>query len=210
MVADLNALQTIAARVPAVADTVFVNEAWMNQSPGGLSADALASKGVIAEKVLDREALRATAASDPLIAASWEGILFLSFGAVLALTALGFAVYVTLAAQARALEFAILRTMGFSRRQILSLVSFEQAFVIVGGVAVGTLLGFPLGRLMIGYLGVTETGTDPLPPLLSQVSMGALISVYGLLALVFVGTIASLATVYSRLAVARALRIGEI
>jgi ABC-type antimicrobial peptide transport system permease subunit len=210
VVADLAALQMIAARAPVVADNVFVNEAWMARPTGGLDKDALVARGLAAEHVFDREALRAAAAADPLIAASWEGILFLSFGAVLALTALGFAVYVTLAAQARALEFAILRTMGFSSRQILSLVTFEQAFVIVGGVVVGTLLGFPLGRLMIGYLGVTETGKDPVPPLLSQVSMGALASVYSLLALVFVGTIGALATVYSRLAVARALRIGEI
>jgi hypothetical protein len=77
-------------------------------------------------------------------------------------------------------------------------------------VVVGTFLGFPLGRLMIGYLGVTEAGTDPVPPLVSQVSWSAVLTVYGLLAVVFIGTIASLAAVYSRLAVHRALRIGEI
>jgi hypothetical protein len=210
-VADLAALQQTASRVPALADTLNPNEAWLRGArPGALTHEALLQAGVTAEGTFDRAAIRAVQASDPLIAASWEGILFLSFAAVLALTALGFAVYATLAAQARALEFAILRTMGYSSRQILALVTFEQAFVIVAGVAVGTLLGFPLGRLMIGYLGVTDTGAAPLPPLVSQVSWSAAITVYSLLGLVFVGTIASLATVYSRLAVHRALRIGEV
>jgi len=209
--ADLQILQATASRVPSLADTVYANEAWLNGTLASsqMTAEALTAKGVSVQNIYDRAAIRAQQSSDPLVAASWEGILFLSFAAVLTLTALGFAVYATLAAQSRALEFAILRTMGYSSRQILALVSFEQGFVIVAGVAVGTLLGFPLGRLMIGYLGVTESGANPLPPIISQVSWSAALTVYGLLALVFIGTIASLATVYSRLAVHRALRIGE-
>jgi len=63
---------------------------------------------------------------------------------------------------------------------------------------------------MVGYLGVTESGKDPLPPLLSHVSWNTVAVVDGLLAVIFIGTIASLATIYSRLAVHRALRIGEL
>jgi hypothetical protein len=211
MVADLASLQALASRVPSSADAVYANEAWMSAVPeGALEKATLEKNGVSAEQRYDRSAIRAEQSADPLVAASWEGILFLSFASVLGLTALGFTVYATLAARARALEFAILRTMGYSTMQILALVSFEQLFVIVAGVAAGTLLGFPLGRLMIGYLGVTEGGRDPLPPLLSQVSWTTVGTVYGLLALVFIGTIGALAATYSRLAVHRALRIGEI
>jgi ABC-type antimicrobial peptide transport system permease subunit len=160
--------------------------------------------------VLDRDVLRAEQASDPLVAASWEGILFLSFATVLLLTALGFIVYSYLTAQTRALEFAILRTMGFSSRQILSLVTFEQCFVILAGVAVGTLLGLPLGRLIIGYMGITESGVAVLPPLVSRVSWTAVVTAYALLFLMFAGTIAALVLLYSRLAVHRALRMGEL
>ncbi len=211
LVADLASLQEIATRVPSISDGVFANEAWMSDTtPGTMAKANLATKGVQADTMTTRVDVRAAQNADPLVAASWEGILFLSFGAVLALTALGFAVYAHVAAQTRSLEFAILRTMGYSNRQVLSLVTFEQLFVIVAGVAVGTFLGFPLGRLMIGYLGVTETGGDPVPPLLAQVSWTTVFTVYGLLAIVFIGTIVSLAAVYSRLAVHRALRIGEL
>ena len=48
---------------------------------------------------------------------------------------------------------------------------------------------------MIGYLGVTESGEDPVPPLVSQVSWQAALTVYGLLGIVFIGTILSLAAV---------------
>jgi putative ABC transport system permease protein len=211
IVSDLAALQELASAAPSVSDGAYVNEAWMSPAiPGIMERERLLERGIQADGLFDRRDVRAAQEADPLIAASWEGILFLSFAAVLLLTGLGFAVYATLAAQARSLEFAILRTMGYTNKQVLALVSFEQMFVIAAGVIVGTFLGFPLGRLMIGYLGVTESGTDPVPPLVSQVSWSAVLTVYALLAVVFIGTIASLATVYSRLAVHRALRIGEI
>lgn len=211
LVADLAALQELASGVPGLADGITPNEAWMSATaPGVLQREVLLERGVHAEAIYERAAIRAAQAADPLVAASWEGILFLSFGAVLVLTGLGFAVHAVMAAKARALEFAILRTMGYSSRQVLGLVSFEQAFVVAAGVVVGTFLGFPLGRLMIGYLGITETGAEPIPPLVSQVSWPAVVTVYVSLAVVFAATIAGLATVYTRLAVHRALRIGEL
>lgn len=211
MVADLAAMQELASAAPSISDGAYVNEAWMSPATAGImEREKLLERGIQADGLFDRRDVRAAQEADPLIAASWEGILFLSFAAVLLLTGLGFAVYATLAVQARSLEFAILRTMGYTSRQVLALVSFEQMFVIGAGVIAGTFLGFPLGRLMIGYLGVTESGADPVPPLVSQVSWSAVLTVYSLLAIVFIGTIGSLAAVYSRLAVHKALRIGEI
>jgi ABC-type lipoprotein release transport system permease subunit len=209
-VADLAAVQVAAARVPSLAEGAYPNEAWLAGLDRPLTKESVADGGVVSERVYDRSLLREQQASDPLIAASWEGILFLSFAAVLTLTALGFVVYSYLSAQTRALEFAILRTMGFSSRQILALVTFEQVFVIAAGVLAGTLLGFPLGRLMIGYMGITESGQEVLPPLISRVSWVTVATAYGVLALMFAATIAALVTLYSRLAVHRALRMGEL
>lgn len=210
-VADLAALQAAGNRVPSITDNLFANEAWVKGFDGpALTQADLADKNLQANAVFDRSTIRAVQASDPLIAASWEGILFLAFAAVLVLTALGFVVSSYLAAQTRSLEFAILRTMGFTRRQIFALVTFEQFFVIIIGLVAGTLLGFPLVRLMIGYMGLTETGADVLPPLVSRVSWGAVAISYALLGIVFVATSMSLVVAYSRLAVHRALRMGEL
>ncbi|MYA53327.1 MAG: ABC transporter permease, partial [Dehalococcoidia bacterium] len=211
LVADLATLRGAGAGIPRVAGGINANEVWIGSVEGAeLTGEFLEERGIRAAEVYDEASILELESSDPLVAASWEGILFLSFGAVLLLTALGFIVFSYLAAQTRSLEFAILRTMGFSGRQIVGVVGFEQLFVIVAGVAAGTALGFPLGRLMIGALALTEDGSDVVPPLLSQVSWETVLSVYGLLALVFIGTVAALARLYSRLALHRALRIGEL
>lgn len=211
MVADFRALQSAATRIPGVGTGVYVNEAWLGTAPAEpLTQASLLDRGVNVQQVHDRRAILVEQSSDPLIAASWEGILFLSFAAVLLVSALGFIVYSGISAIGRSLEFAILRTMGLGSRQILGVVSFEQSFVVVAGVAAGTLLGFPLSRLMISYMGLTELGADPLPPLVSVVSWQTVLTVYGLLGLVVVITVIVLVALYSRLAVSRALRMGEL
>ncbi|MEX0783062.1 MAG: FtsX-like permease family protein [Dehalococcoidia bacterium] len=211
LVADLRSLQVVANRVPFFGRDLLANEVWLQGAASPiLSPDDLRPAGVSAQSTYDRDSIRAADASNPLVAASWEGILFLSFAAVLSLTALGFAVHARVSATSRGLEFAVLRSMGYSTRQVFTLVGFEQLFVVVLGVAAGTLLGFPLGRLMIGYLSRTETGAEPVPPLISEVSLAAVLTVYVTIGLVIVVTVVSLAVLYSRIAVSRMLRVGEV
>ena len=160
-------------------------------------------------KVTSVDELREAQKKDPLVAAGWQGILFLSFAAILILSAIGFLIYSYLTAQKRTLEFAVLRTMGFSRGQIAGVVGFEQLFVIGLGMLAGTLMGLRLGVLMIKYMGVTETGAQVLPPMAQHVSwltMGTALMVLGL---VFATTIGVVVLMYSRLALHRVLRIGE-
>ena len=163
MIADIEAVRLLATGLPRISNSIFADEIWVGSInrtalQQGLTKDWLKINEISAAEIYDRHILHTRLSSDPLIAASWEGILFLSFAAVLFLTALGFIVFSFLAAQTRSLEFAILRTMGFSGGQIVATVAFEQLFVIIMGVAAGTALGFPLSRLIISALSLWEGG----------------------------------------------------
>ena len=183
------------------------NEAWFRTDDPDATSAALEAldpaEVVVAEQqlVLQQE--------DPLVAAGWEGILAISFGAVLFLSAIGFIVYSYLTAQQRGLEFAILRTLGFSRLQVFTVVLVEQAFVIVAGMGLGTVVGLQIGRLMMDFLATDERGREVLPPFLLAVSWPQVFVVWAILGTVFAATIAAVVLLYLRLAVHRALRIGD-
>lgn len=189
------------------------NEIWI--TPAGAEGLELLRADIAAEQfgrveVFDTEDLRETRNQDPLIAAGWQGLLFISFLAVLILSALGFLVSSFITAQARALEFAILRTMGFSIRQVLAVVSFEQLFIVAVAMAIGTLVGIRLGVLMIEFLGITERGEDVIPPLVLATDWATVGVAYAILTAVFVTTIAVVVLLYRRLAVHQVLRLGEL
>lgn len=200
----------IAANLNPRGSPRYVDELWLQPGPDSASrvaADIDGSK--LTANVVSYAALRDAQEKDPLIAAGWEGILFISFAAILMLSAFGFLIYSYLTAQKRTLDFAVLRTMGFSRRQVATVVGFEQLFVVGLGVLAGTLMGLRLGRLMIKYMGVTETGKDVLPPMILHVSWLTVGTAYLVLGLVFLVTIGIVVLLYSRLALHRVLRIGE-
>jgi hypothetical protein len=189
------------------------NEAWYRlASEGDVEAvrAALSAPALGAQRVLDTPAERLVQQSDPLVAAGWEGILAIAFGAVLLLSAIGFLVYSYLTAQERALEFAIMRTLGFSRTQIFGVVAFEHLFVIAAGMGLGTLVGLQVGRLMMDFLGTDEQGATVLPPFVLGVSWPSIFVAWGILGAVFAATIAAVVLLYVRLQVHRALRIGDV
>ena len=204
----LNGSRLSAAVNGAIPDQALgPNEAWFATKQSGATREGL--KALTPLTIETRDAVHATQQDDPLIAAGWAGILAIAFGAVLLLSALGFVVYSYLTAQQRALEFAILRTLGFSRPQTFSVVLFEHLFVIVAGMGLGTAVGLRVGRLMLAFLGVDEQGGQVLPPFIQQVSWTEVFVVWGILGTVFIATIAAVVALYFRLAVSRALRIGD-
>ena len=189
---------------------IYPNEVWVSAGRDGQTAiKAQLASGAVTGTVTSVAEIQAVQESDPLVAAGWEGILFISFAAILLLSAIGFLIYSYLTAQRRTLEFAVLRTMGFSKKQIAAVVAFEQLFVIGLGMVAGTLMGMRLGSLMIRYMGLTETGEEVLPPMQLEINWFTIGSAWLVLAAVFIVTIGAVVLLYSRLALHRVLRIGE-
>jgi ABC-type lipoprotein release transport system permease subunit len=185
------------------------SEAWFASTDPPATREA-ASEMLGAQHAADVESEMLRQQEDPLVAAGWAGILAISFGAVLLLAAIGFVVYSYLTAQERSLEFAILRTLGFSRPQVFFQVLFEHVLVIAAGMGLGTLVGLRVGRLMMGFLTNDERGIEVLPPFILAVSWPEVFLVWGILGAVFVVTIGAVVLLYLRLAVHRALRIGDV
>ena len=100
----------------------------------------------------------ATIESDPLIAASGQGILMVAFLSVMGLVGAALLLSLWMTVQRRRVEFAVLRALGLSRQQILGLLVFEYSIVAVVGLVTGGYLGRVVGRRMLSFLNVTESG----------------------------------------------------
>jgi len=112
------------------------------------------------------------------------------------------------AEQQQAAEFAVLRTMGLSTRQILVVVGVEKLLVIVVSVLLGALVGLQLGVLMLDFVGFVETGEELLPPFVRVTDWATLGGALAVLLLAFAATIGIIVVLYMRLAIGQALRIG--
>jgi ABC-type antimicrobial peptide transport system permease subunit len=75
----------------------------------------------------------------------------------------GFAVSATVSARERLKEFALLRALGLSPKQLVSWLSLEQGVLVVLSLALGTLVGFVLTALVLPLVSLTQTGANTIP-----------------------------------------------
>ena len=198
-------------RNPATIGAAAPNEVWIQPT----DEDGLRQLRTFLEvtppwkhDAYDVDAIRNLQDEDPLVAAGWEGLLFLTFIAIVLLAALGFLVASVLVAQQQQGEFAVLRTMGFSLPQVLLVVGIEKILIIAVSMALGTAVGLQLGTMMLEFVGFVETGETVLPPFVTVTDWATIGGAYGVLGLVFLGAIAVIVALYMRMTIGQILRIG--
>ncbi len=213
MLVNLDRLLTIRNRQLSLRTPMYPNEVWLslttNETLRAAAVNTLNQGGYSAVHLYDSKQIIANQKSDPLIAAGWGGVLTLAFVSVALVSALGFIVYAYLSARGRQLEFAVLRTIGFSLRQIITLIGFEQIFIIVTGMGIGTYVGKLLSGVMMPFLQLTERGEKVLPPFVFVTDWKTVLTTYGILAVAFVITISLVVFFFTKVSLNRTLRMGD-
>jgi hypothetical protein len=151
---------------------VAPNTVWLRTSDdaGALGSvrDALKNSDLKLSSLLDRRQILADAESDPL-EFDLTGALGLGAGLALLLALVGAWTASWLNARSRLTSFAVLRAIGTTPRQILSLLLWEQGIVYVSALALGLLLGLVLALAALPALiftsGIARISVDGGPPI---------------------------------------------
>ncbi|NRQ38297.1 ABC transporter permease [Nonomuraea sp. NN258] len=157
--------------------------------------------------VVDQRALAAQLRDDPL-ASGLQGALMLGFAAALVFAALGFLVNATVAARERMAEFAILRALGVSFRQVFGLLAIEQTFIIGLSLVAGTGLAVAIGVLVVPHIVLTGQAAAVTPGVLLDIPWPATLTMLVAVAAVLFAIVAGLARNLRKQGLG-VLRIGE-
>ena len=209
VVADLTTLVRYANLDP-LADELQANEVWLSTEPGERPPERFYERPFEAELVYDRARLLAESDVDPLARAGWRALLVGAFATVLLLASIGFFVHVYFSFRERERQFAVLRSIGLSTRQLAAIVWLEQAVQVLGGMALGTWMGVRLVSAVMPFMGHDETGGRVVPPFAVQVDWPSLALAYAVIAIIFGGIMAGVAWTVHRVAAHRALRMEDV
>ena len=214
LVSDVDALVKYAS-MGSISGEVLPNELWISSGSTGGERENLIERlnlsgSFLIDSFQDRDSLLAESKVDPLVKAGWRSLLFIAFSSVLVLSCLGFLVHAYISFRNRQLEFALLRTVGFSMRQLVTMVWLEQMLVILAGLALGTWMGGRLGAVIMPFLGHDDFGSQVMPPFAMQVNWNVLILTYAIMFLVFAVIILGMIWLVNRISLQRVLRLGEI
>ena len=187
-------------------------ETWVRAADDTLTATALrqvvTKRGGTTSQVYNAAEMVATRNQDPLLVAGWAGLLALSFVTVVLASASGLILYTYIDTRERSEEFALLRTLGFSRLQVNGVLWFNLTLIVVLGVLAGTWGGQLLGGALLPLLEIAEQGTKVIPSMVLETNWIALGVAYGILVAAAIVTVVALAWAISRLDIQRLLRAG--
>ena len=186
------------------------NELWasLNGDPQAL-LDGMKARGLQVKESYLAADLVSQRVEQPLANAGWGGLLVLMFLALVLANASGVVLFSYMDTRERQTEFALLRTLGSSKRQLNGVAWFTLFLVVVCGIGLGTWAGQQIGASLLPVLEVSEGGVRVTPPMVLQTNWATLLVSYLVLATVSVGTVVWLAWLTAKMEVHQVLRAGE-
>jgi predicted lysophospholipase L1 biosynthesis ABC-type transport system permease subunit len=175
------------ARYGATGNVQQADEWWLRTDPGAEPAvlAALRGTGMDTSRVVGRDELAQSLSTDP-VPLGLIGILALGSLSAMIFATIGFLVTATVSANERLGEFALLRALGLSTRQLSWWLSIESLFLLIVGLVAGAILGAVLAWLVLPFTTLTQTGAEPVPAPAVVMPLGVLLPVYAGIVLLFV------------------------
>lgn len=191
-------------RPPLLPDEIWVSA---NDVQIGEIATALRQEPYLSRQVDGREERTVLLLADP-VALGTIGALAIGFVAAAIFAGIGFVVSAIVSARERLTEFALLRALGLSPRQLVRWMSVENGILLVMSLIGGTLLGLALAWLVLPLISVTQQATRVVPEVIVIIPWRTIIllelTVIIILAIIAVG----LALVLRRVGLGSLLRLG--
>jgi len=188
-----------------------VNEVWIDTGEAAPSevGNELRRRSQFPPSLIAQDQLLHDAAVDPLISAGWRALLAIAFATVLAASAVGFLVYSQVTFASRMTEYAVVRTLGLTTRQILGLVTLELLMVLVPAVLAGGVLGMRMGATIIPFLVTSGEGVRVVPPVVLDVDWQTVGVLLGVLGAIFLAISIGLISSVRKISPPRVMRMGQ-
>ena len=186
-------------------------DVWLNvEGPGYLNeiVSSLRAQGVYVVSVRDANAQVVAGRNEPH-RMGFFGILSIGFIVSALVTVLGFTLYTFLSMRSRLLQFGVLRAIGLSLSQLVTLLALEQFLTLGLGLGAGTVLGLAATQIFLPFLregGVQQSSAPPFVIVNDPSDLGRIFIVLGSMLVV---AVVGLAFILVRMKLHQAIKLGE-
>lgn len=207
VVVDLPTLEMV--KFQSDGNMLGTGEWWIATTPGrrGAVANALELPPYSSPEVASRVERGQSLLADP-VALGIIGVLSLGFVAAGLFAALGFAVSAAVSAWDRLTEFALLRALGLSPRQLSSWLSLENGLLVGVSLAGGTALGLLLAWLILPLVSLTQQASRTVPEVIVVVPWRSVVVLEAVSLAALALAIGAMAAMLRRIGLGSILRLG--
>jgi hypothetical protein len=186
------------------------DEWWLDVDPAAVDdvSRQLAARPFSSASVLTAVGRLRSLVSDPVAL----GIIgALGIGAIAAgiFALIGLALAASVSARQRQGEFALVRALGLSRRQLTAWLWLENGSLAVISVLVGAALGALISWVVLPSVTLTSDGSAPTPPVLVNLPLPTIALLAVLAAVALAAIVLAVAAVLRRVGIGNILRLSE-
>jgi hypothetical protein len=171
-------------------------------------AAALRAPPLEAGEVVSSDA-RVRTLSNDVVALGIIGALAIGSVATGLFAIVGLVVSTAVSARQRRIEFALLRALGLSDRQLSGSLWLENASLVLVSLVAGTGLGLLIGWLVLPFITVTQRGAAPVPPVAIHVPWDQILLLNAVSGVALALAVVVVGRVLRRLGMGSVLRMGE-
>lgn len=208
IVVDLPTYQTLSYLNSGLVPVV--DEWWLDVRPGAASAVAstLDAPPFSTWRLQSGDERTETLQTDP-VALGIIGALSVGFIAAALFATVGFVVSAAVSAHERLTEFALLRALGLSPRQLSGWLSLENGLLVALSVLGGTVLGLGLSWLILPFVTLTQSASEIVPGIIVTIPWRWILLLEGAVVGLLVVVVVALGLLLRRIGLGGLLRLGE-
>ena len=137
------------------------------------------------------------------------GILSISFAVAVLITVMGFFLYNFLSLRKRMLEFGVMRAIGLSISQLVTILSLEQFLTVSFGFGLGTLFGVIVSQIFLPFLQVSQNLEGVVPGFRIVIQRSDIGNILIILGISLIIGLLILAFILIKLKLHEAIKLGE-
>ena len=165
-------------------------------------------KRIPIESFKDSAQMLITEKNDPSLQ-GLNGGLTLGFIITMIMSVIGYLIYWILSIKGRTLQFGILRAMGMSLKEIITMLGYEQILVSLSSVAMAFVIGGITSDIYVPLFQNMYSVERQIPPFIVSASAGDYIKIYVLIAIMLIGGFMVLGNIIKKININKALKPGE-
>lgn len=186
-------------------------EVWLKLEDGAASEQLYADiseKRLPIETIKDSSQMLIEEKNSPSLQ-GMNGGLTLGFIITMIMAIIGFLIYWILSIKGRTLQFGILRAMGMSMREIISMLGFEQILVSLASIAAAFVIGGVTSDIFVPLFQNMYSPEQQVPPFIVSASASDYVKIYVLIVIMLGGGFAVLGAIIRKININKALKLGE-
>jgi putative ABC transport system permease protein len=145
---------------------------------------------------------------DPMLH-GMNGILTLDFLVTMIICGAGFIIFWILSIRQRVLQFGIFRAMGLKKRELVSIIIWEQILISALAIVMGIIIGGVTSELFVPLFQIVDTAAERVIPFVTAYERQDYVRIYALVAAMLLIGVSAIARFTTKIKMDQAVKLGE-